>query len=66
MEAVVGETVKVVSGFPGAGRALVAGEIWQAQCTSELQAGQSIRVTKLTGLSLDVEAISDETSSKTG
>ncbi|CAH6982181.1 putative membrane-bound ClpP-class protease associated with aq_911 [Vibrio chagasii] len=66
MEAVVGETGKVISGFPGAGRVLVAGEIWQAQCTSELQAGQSIRVTKLTGLSLDVEALSDETSSKTG
>ena len=66
MEAVVGETGKVVSGFPGAGRVLVAGEIWQAQCTSELQAGQSIRVTKLTGLSLDVEALSGETSSKIG
>ncbi|MCY9825562.1 NfeD family protein [Vibrio chagasii] len=66
MEAVVGETGKVISGFPGAGRVLVAGEIWQAQCTSELQAGQSIRVTKLTGLSLDVEALSDETSSKIG
>ncbi|CAH6808661.1 putative membrane-bound ClpP-class protease associated with aq_911 [Vibrio chagasii] len=66
MEAVVGETGKVISGFPGAGRVLVAGEIWQAQCTSELQVGQSIRVTKLTGLSLDVEALSDETSSKIG
>ncbi|CAH6961222.1 putative membrane-bound ClpP-class protease associated with aq_911 [Vibrio chagasii] len=66
MEAVVGETGKVVSGFPGAGRVLVAGEIWQAQCTSELQAGQNIRVTKLTGLSLDVEALPDETSSKIG
>ena len=66
MEAVVGETGKVISGFPGAGRVLVAGEIWQAQCTNELQSGQSIRVTKLTGLSLDVEALSDETSSKIG
>lgn len=66
MEAVVGETGKVVSGFPGAGRVLVEGEIWQARCASELLAGQSIRVTKLTGLSLDVEALPDETSSKTG
>ena len=64
MEAVVGETGKVVSGFPGAGRVLVEGEIWQAQCPNELQAGQPIRVTKLTGLLLDVEALSDETSSK--
>ncbi|MEZ9238725.1 nodulation protein NfeD [Vibrio splendidus] len=64
MEAVVGETGKVVSGFPGAGRVLVEGEIWQAQCASELQAGQIIRVTKLTGLSLDVEALPDDTSSK--
>ncbi|MCC4783538.1 serine protease [Vibrio splendidus] len=64
MEAVVGDTGKVVSGFPGAGRVLVEGEIWQAKCASELQVGQIIRVTKLTGLSLDVEALPDETSSK--
>lgn len=56
MEAVVGETGKVISGFPGSGRVLVEGEIWQARCASDLQVGQSIRVTRLTGLSLDVEA----------
>ena len=60
MEAVVGETGKVVSGFPGSGRVLVEGEIWQAKCTEKLQVGQSIRVTKLTGLSLDVEALDIE------
>ncbi|MEZ8616876.1 nodulation protein NfeD [Vibrio splendidus] len=64
MEAVVGDTGKVVSGFPGEGRVLVEGEIWQAQCANELQAGQLIRVTKLTGLLLDVEALPDDTSSK--
>ncbi|MDH5979054.1 nodulation protein NfeD [Vibrio splendidus] len=64
MEAVVGDTGKVVSGFPGVGRVLVEGEIWQAKCASELQVGQIIRVTKLTGLSLDVEALPDDTSSK--
>ena len=64
MEAVVGDTGKVVSGFPGAGRVLVEGEIWQAKCASELQAGQIIRVTKLTGLLLDVEALPDDASSK--
>ncbi|MEZ9546382.1 MULTISPECIES: NfeD family protein [Vibrio] len=66
MEAVVGETGKVVSGFPGAGRVLVEGEIWQAKSVNELKAGQSIRVTKLTGLSLDVEALPDETPSNSG
>ena len=60
MEAVVGETGKVVSGFPGSGRVLVEGEIWQAKCASELQVGQSIRVTKLDGLLLDVEALDVE------
>ena len=60
MEAVVGETGKVVSGFPGEGRVLVEGEIWQAKCSDKLQVGQSIRVTKLTGLSLDVEALDIE------
>ncbi|PTO81198.1 NfeD family protein [Vibrio splendidus] len=64
MEAVVGDTGKVVSGFPGAGRVLIEGETWQAKCASELQVGQIIRVTKLTGLSLDVEALPDDTSSK--
>ncbi|MEZ8728937.1 nodulation protein NfeD [Vibrio splendidus] len=64
MEAVVGDTGKVVSGFPGTGRVLVEGEIWQAKCASELQVGQIIRVTKLTGLSLDVEALPDDTPSK--
>ena len=64
MEAVVGDTGKVVSGFPGPGSVLVEGEIWQAKCASELQVGQIIRVTKLTGLSLDVEALPDDTSSK--
>ena len=66
MEAVVGEIGKVVSGFPGAGRVLVEGEIWQAKCANALKAGQSIRVTKLTGLCLDVEALPDETPSKSG
>ncbi|WP_434762706.1 NfeD family protein [Vibrio fortis] len=60
MEAVVGETGKVVSGFPGSGRVLVEGEIWQAKCASELQVGQSIRVTKLDGLLLDVKALDVE------
>ncbi|MCG9630811.1 nodulation protein NfeD [Vibrio sp. Isolate30] len=60
MEAVVGETGKVVSGFPGSGRVLVEGEVWQAKCISELQVGQSIRVTKLDGLLLDVEALDVE------
>ncbi|MFA0477620.1 nodulation protein NfeD [Vibrio splendidus] len=64
MEAVVGDTGKVVSGFPGTGRVLVEGEIWQAKCASELQVGQIIRVIKLTGLSLDVEALPDDTPSK--
>ena len=63
MEAVVGETGKVVSGFPGSGRVLVEGEVWQAKCASELQVGQSIRVTKLDGLLLDVEALDVEGSS---
>lgn len=60
MEAVVGETGKVVSGFPGSGRVLVEGEVWQAKCVSELQVGQNIRVTKLDGLLLDVEALDVE------
>ncbi|MBW3694763.1 nodulation protein NfeD [Vibrio sp. T187] len=59
-EVLVGDTGKVVSGFPGAGRVLLAGEIWQATCDAELKAGERVRVIKLQGLTLDVEQASEE------
>ncbi|KDM89926.1 NfeD family protein [Photobacterium galatheae] len=47
---------KVVSGFPGEGRVLVEGEIWQARCDTPLRVGQSIVVKHVDGLCLHVEA----------
>ncbi|WP_330959987.1 NfeD family protein [Photobacterium sp. 53610] len=47
---------KVVSGFPGEGRVLVEGEIWQARCDTALRVGQSIVVKRVDGLCLHVEA----------
>ncbi|GAB6260461.1 NfeD family protein [Photobacterium sp. R1] len=47
---------KVVSGFPGEGRVLVEGEIWQARCDTALRIGQSIVVKRVDGLCLHVEA----------
>lgn len=58
-EVLIGDTGKVVSGFPGAGRVLLAGEIWQATCDENLKVGERVRVIKLQGLTLDVEHVSD-------
>ncbi|WP_394247227.1 nodulation protein NfeD [Vibrio profundi] len=58
-EVLIGDTGKVVSGFPGAGRVLLAGEIWQATCDENLKVGERVRVIKLQGVTLDVEHVSD-------
>ncbi|MGF1686750.1 nodulation protein NfeD [Photobacterium japonica] len=54
VEVLLGQEATVVSGFPGAGRVLVDGEIWQAQCASSLEKGQRVIVMRVKGLSLDV------------
>jgi len=59
-EVLIGDTGKVMSGFPGGGRVLLAGEIWQATCDTELKVGDRVRVIKRHGLSLDVEPFTED------
>ncbi|QUJ70358.1 nodulation protein NfeD (plasmid) [Photobacterium sp. GJ3] len=47
---------RVVSGFPGEGRVLVEGEIWQARCDAPLGIGQTVVIKRVDGLCLYVEA----------
>lgn len=55
VQVLLGQDATVVSGFPGRGRVLVDGEIWQAKCDRPLVKGQSVKVKKVSGLCLDVE-----------
>ena len=55
VEVLLGHNATVVSGFPGLGRVLVDGEIWQARCDRPLVKGQSVKVKNISGLCLDVE-----------
>ncbi|MEI8592809.1 NfeD family protein [Photobacterium sp. Hal280] len=56
VEMLLGDHGKVVSGFPGEGRVLVEGEIWQARCDTPLRVGQEIVVKQVEGLCLHVAA----------
>lgn len=55
VQVLLGQEATVVSGFPGRGRVLVDGEIWQAKCDRPLAKGQSVKVKNISGLCLDVE-----------
>ncbi|MCW8329342.1 nodulation protein NfeD [Photobacterium sp. SDRW27] len=55
VEVLLGQSATVVSGFPGNGRVLVDGEIWQARCDRPLAKGQSVTVRRVAGLCLDVD-----------
>ena len=54
MEALLGQEAVVVSGFPGSGRVLVEGEIWQANCEVPLTKGDRVTVVEINGLCLEV------------
>ncbi|MDV5167559.1 nodulation protein NfeD [Photobacterium rosenbergii] len=54
MEALLGQEAVVVSGFPGSGRVLVEGEIWQANCDAPLNKGDRVIVVQIHGLCLEV------------
>lgn len=54
MEALLGQEAVVVSGFPGSGRVLVEGEIWQANCDVPLNKGDRVTVVEINGLCLEV------------
>nr|WP_231568988.1 nodulation protein NfeD [Photobacterium gaetbulicola] len=54
MEALLGREAVVVGGFPGSGRVLVEGEIWQANCDAPLAKGDRVTVVQINGLCLEV------------
>ncbi|UTV30964.1 NfeD family protein [Photobacterium atrarenae] len=56
VEVLLGETATVVGGFPGEGRVLVDGEIWQARCDRPLKKGERVTVKSISGLYLIVES----------
>ncbi|WP_428446336.1 NfeD family protein [Photobacterium nomapromontoriensis] len=54
VQVLVGQEAIVMSGFPGEGRVLVDGEVWQARSKIALKRGQRVKVTTVNGLFLDV------------
>ncbi|MCQ1056968.1 NfeD family protein [Photobacterium sp. DNB23_23_1] len=55
VEVLLGQEAIVVGGFPGSGRVLVDGEIWQANCDAALVKGDKVTVVQIHGLCLEVE-----------
>jgi membrane-bound serine protease (ClpP class) len=55
VQAMVGTTAEVLENFTGRGRVRYGGEIWNACSNTALQAGQTVRVVKVDGLTLWVE-----------
>jgi membrane-bound serine protease (ClpP class) len=54
-EALSGMTAEVVSSCRPLGQVRVRGEIWQARCEQGAAVGESVRVTRMDGLTLVVE-----------
>lgn len=52
VEVLLGQEATVMSGFPGDGRVLVDGEVWQAHCPDALERGQRVIVTRVKGCRL--------------
>jgi membrane-bound serine protease (ClpP class) len=57
VQAMVGENAEVLEAFSGKGRIRYGGEIWNARSASPLQAGQTVRITQVDGLTLWVEPV---------
>jgi membrane-bound serine protease (ClpP class) len=55
VETLVGASASVISPLAPNGQVKVNGEIWQAHSDTEAQVGQAVRITGVTGLTLEVE-----------
>jgi membrane protein implicated in regulation of membrane protease activity len=55
VETLVGASASVISSLAPDGQVKVNGEIWRAHSHSEAQVGQAVRITGVTGLTLEVE-----------
>jgi membrane-bound serine protease (ClpP class) len=56
-EALIGARAEVVSACRPVGRVRVQGELWQARCAEGADAGATVRVRSLDGLTLVVEPL---------
>jgi membrane protein implicated in regulation of membrane protease activity len=55
-EALVGADAVVVTACRPDGQVRIAGELWRAHCEGGADAGQTVRVLRVSGLTLEVEA----------
>jgi membrane-bound serine protease (ClpP class) len=57
LQTMVGKNAEVLEGFSGRGRVRCGGEIWNAQSSSAVGAGQIVRITRVDGLTVWVEPV---------
>jgi membrane-bound serine protease (ClpP class) len=57
VQAMIGERAEVVEASGGKARIRYGGELWNAHSASALQAGQTVRITRVDGLTLWVEPV---------
>jgi membrane-bound serine protease (ClpP class) len=57
VQAMIGKRAEVVEAFSGKGRIRYGGELWNARSAAPLQAGQTVRITQVEGLTLWVEPV---------
>jgi membrane-bound serine protease (ClpP class) len=58
-EAMIGEEAEVVSACRPVGEVRVQGELWQARCDEGADAGDTVRIERLDGLTLVVTRTAD-------
>jgi membrane-bound serine protease (ClpP class) len=56
-QGMIGDTAQVLEAFSGKGRVRYGGELWNACASCALRAGQSVRITRIQGLTLWVEPV---------
>lgn len=54
-ETMVGQTARVIDDLVPEGRVRLYGEIWRARSSEPVSEGESVRITAVDGLTLDVE-----------
>jgi membrane-bound serine protease (ClpP class) len=57
VEALVGKTARVTSACRPEGHVRVEGELWRARCEAGADVGESVRITDVEGLTLEVTRI---------
>jgi membrane-bound serine protease (ClpP class) len=64
VENLVGATGEATERLAPSGQIRVLGELWEARSSSELPRGSRVRVVAVHGLTLEVEAMEDQTDSR--